>query len=219
MSERGRFIVLEGIDYAGKSTLVDRLLPAFLFMKEWAISTREPYDEPENEVGFNIRRILLGEKENPGYTELQKMFVLARKWHLDNIVIPALEEGKHVICDRYVASTYAYHRSKGGSFDEVRTWHYDCDCKLDADLTIYVRIPVEVSLERMKKRAEREIFDKEESLKAIASAYEQLLRETAEYVPNFRSVDGNRDISEVSWDIMDMCGEMIPGLDRAGANS
>lgn len=211
MAKRGKFIALEGIDGSGKSTQIENLIPVILGMHENVIATREPYDEPENEVGFKIRQILLGEEENPGYLELQKMFVEDRRWHMENLVIPALESGNHVLCDRYKASTYAYHRSKGGTFDEVSSWHDSSH--IDADLTILVRIPVRVSLERLgARKGTQELFDKEESIKAVHSAYDELLFE--KHVPNFRAVNGEQVAEAVSVDILDLCSELIPGLDQ-----
>lgn len=218
MAERGKFIVLEGIDGSGKSTQMENLIPSFLIMDEWVVQTREPYDEPENEIGFRIRQILLGKEKNPGYSQLQQMFVEARKWHLDNIVIPVLEQGVHVISDRYTASTYAYHRSKGGTFREVKEWHRDCDCP--ADVTIWIKISPEDAVQRLDKRGGlKELFEKEQSLQAIYNAYEELfLYDHAMYVPNFKLVDGSQEPDDVNRDIVRICGELISGLDREGVN-
>ncbi len=211
MSEKGSFIVLEGIDGSGKSTQIDYLVPRLTFLRRSVVKTREPYDEPENEVGFRIRQILLGEEENPGYSELQQMFVAARKWHLENIVIPAVNGGKLVLCDRYTASTYAYHRSKGGHFDDVWAWH--CECNYPADVTVLVRVSAEEAARRMVL-AERkeELFDKKESLIAIHGAYEELLKTGDEYVPDFRFADGEQNPEKVSEDIMKILREYIPDL-------
>lgn len=102
MATRGKFIVIEGIDYAGKGTQMDLLrahFPDFFY-------TREPGGSP---LAEELRELVLrreGPSSNP-VTDLF-LFLAARASHVTDTIQKKLEEGTHVICDRYDSSTYAF---------------------------------------------------------------------------------------------------------------
>lgn len=107
---KGKFIVFEGLDGSGQSTQAG-LLKEFLSENGFnAILTKEP--TLDSEAGKKIRKILNKEiKVSP--SQLQELMVQDRREHLEKVIIPALEEGKIVISDRYFLSTFAFGVSDG----------------------------------------------------------------------------------------------------------
>jgi dTMP kinase len=102
-ANRGKFIVLEGCEGAGKSTQIEKLQQKF---GDQVVTTREPGGTPFAEV---IRSLILSPaaKNADGKTQFG-LFWAARAEHMKNKIIPALKEGKHVICDRFDSSSYIY---------------------------------------------------------------------------------------------------------------
>lgn len=100
---KGKFIVFEGCEGVGKSTQL-RLLKEYLEKTgQKAVFTREPGGTP---VGEKIRSLLLGEEMSAECEAL--LFAAARCEHIDKVILPALERGELVVCDRYVDSSIAY---------------------------------------------------------------------------------------------------------------
>ncbi len=135
--ENSKFIVFEGIDGCGKSTQ-SKLTANYL--KSRCILTREPSDL---ETGKRIRAALEGDKLSE--EKWAELFSQDRQEHLVEEIIPALEQGKIVICDRYYHSTMAY------QLKEVE-WLTYASRFLQPDLVLIFDLPVEVALQRLEKR-------------------------------------------------------------------
>ena len=145
--KRGKFIVLEGVEGAGKTTQIP-LLKKFLDSRGIpVVATLEPGGTT---VGQRIREVLLDPalKDMAAITELL-LYNAARAQHLEELIRPVLEAGTYVICDRYSDSTLAYQgygrgidREVINSLDEVAT------AGLTPDLTIILDLPVDVGLGR-----------------------------------------------------------------------
>lgn len=151
MSARGRFITLEGIEGAGKSTVTAALARELTAAGLVVHSTREPGGTP---LAEKIRRVVLerGDEHVSAETETLLMFA-SRAIHLDNLVRPAVERGEWVLCDRFTDATRAYQGAGRGidaAFIEAlaRTVHRG----LEPDLTLLLDLPVEVGLERARQR-------------------------------------------------------------------
>ena len=108
---RGKFITLEGIDGAGKSTHL-AWLADFLRQRNRVVRvTREPGG---TELGEKLRALLLDRHQAMHLeTEVMLMFA-ARREHLDKVIVPALASGEWVICDRFTDATFAYQGSGRG---------------------------------------------------------------------------------------------------------
>lgn len=157
---RGRFITLEGGEGAGKSTNAR-------FIKSWleqrgreVILTREPGGSPLAEA---IRGVVLQSwpEGMPQMTEALLMFS-ARSAHLEATVLPALESGKDVICDRFVDSSYAY-QGAGNGFP-IATLHALEEMvlgKLRPDLTLVFDLDPEIGLQRARNRGEQNRFEEQ----------------------------------------------------------
>jgi dTMP kinase len=150
--ERGRFVTLEGIEGAGKST-VAKFIAAWLARRSIATRlTREPGGTPLAEA---LRRIVLERGGEPmsAVSETLLMFA-ARGLHLENLVRPALERGEWVICDRFTDATRAYQGSGRGVDPQlIETLARAVHGELSPDCTLLLDLPVGVGLARARTRA------------------------------------------------------------------
>ena len=144
-SRRGRFITLEGIDGAGKSTHAAWVTEHIRAHGRNVVTTREPGG---TKLGEALRELLLNEPMTRE-TEALLMFA-ARREHLDLVIRPALERGDWVVCDRFTDATYAYQGGGHGMSEErihaLEQWTHD-DCQ--PDLTLLFDVPVAVSRSRL----------------------------------------------------------------------
>jgi dTMP kinase len=151
-AERGRFVTLEGIEGAGKST-VAKFIAAWLARRSIATRlTREPGGTPLAEA---LRRIVLERGGEPmsAVSETLLMFA-ARGLHLENLVRPALERGEWVICDRFTDATRAYQGSGRGVDPQlIETLARAVHGELSPDCTLLLDLPVSVGLARARTRA------------------------------------------------------------------
>ena len=150
MKKKGFFITFEGIDGSGKSTQI-RKLAKFLEDNGFdIIITREPGGSVGGE---EIRNLLLQGAVDRWSAETEiLLFTAARRDHLERIILPALQGGKIVICDRFTDSTRMYQGMRGPKLrdlvDKLTKEVINCD----PDLTIIIDIDPEISLERAKSR-------------------------------------------------------------------
>jgi len=148
---RGKFITIEGLDGCGKSTQLKRLEKALRSDGIDVVVTREPGG---TETGEKIRRVLLdtGTANLSPFAELALMFA-SRAQHLKEVIQPALNEGKIVLCDRFTDSTEAYQGGgrKLGS-EPVLALHRILCGNIQPDLTILMDSDVAASVERARRR-------------------------------------------------------------------
>ncbi len=154
MPTRGRFITLEGGEGVGKSTLARALKTALEARDLKVVLTREPGGTPGAEA---LRSLILTPLDGVGawgaLTEAL-MFYAARRDHLDKLILPSIESGAWVICDRFSDSTRAYQAAGGGlTREEVETLERLCVGDHGPDLTLVLDIPLSVSRGRMMARA------------------------------------------------------------------
>jgi dTMP kinase len=150
--QSGRFITLEGGEGAGKSTQASILVNRLLRAGRRVVATREPGGSP---LAENVREALLsGQVWQFGPLAEAVLFSVARADHLDQTIIEALQQGKWVVCDRFIDSTRAYQgasagvpRSVIGALERLTTGG------LLPDLTIILDLPVEEGLARAAHRA------------------------------------------------------------------
>ena len=156
---RGRFIVFEGIDGAGKSTQINALSARLLAMGHKVHHTAEP---TTLDTG-RMLRAALGGKEARSPAEMAALFTLDRIAH-NKEINAALEAGQDVICDRYYYSSLAYQGSLC-DFEWVR--HMNCNCPdiRRPDLCVFLDLSPKAALARIASRGEAtEIYEKEETL-------------------------------------------------------
>lgn len=157
MSQLGKFITLEGVDGAGKTTHVEFIKKYFTNLNRDFILTREPGGTV---LGEKLRAILLHEEMTPN-TETILMFA-ARNEHIDQIIRPGLMKGTIVISDRFTDATYAYQSGgKGVSDEKIDILKGLVQGDLQPDLTFLFDLPVEVSIRRLNKTRELDKFERE----------------------------------------------------------
>ncbi|MBU3671579.1 MAG: dTMP kinase [Sinobacteraceae bacterium] len=148
---RGRFITLEGIEGAGKSTLASALRDALQARGLTVALTREPGGTP---LAERLRDLVLTRGEERVSPEAETLIMFAaRAVHLDNLVRPALERGTWVICDRFTDATRAYQGGgRGVSTDFIEQLAQTVHAGLEPDLTLLLDLPVEEGLRRAARR-------------------------------------------------------------------
>jgi dTMP kinase len=144
---RGIFIAFEGIDGAGKTTQVDRLVDALHHVGIPCVCSKEPTSGP---WGQKIRRS--AEEGRLTFDEELTAFVEDRKEHLRDIIRPALERGDVVILDRYFYSTIAYQGSRSGDYEKVAELMFANAPEPDA--VILLDVEPAVGIARIRKRGD-----------------------------------------------------------------
>jgi dTMP kinase len=155
----GRFLTIEGIEGVGKTTQVARLSRNLAERGIDHVVTREPGGTP---LAEKIRDLVLLPRDEtlPPAAELLLMFA-ARAVHLANHVEPALKAGRWVICDRFTDATYAYQGAgRGMSQTDIRYLETLVQGTRRPDLTLLLDVPVEVGLERSRRRDAGAIRDR-----------------------------------------------------------
>jgi len=148
---RGRFITLEGIEGAGKSTLAAALCERIRSRGLAVHSTREPGGTP---LAERIRAVVLERGDESVSPEAETLLMFAaRSIHLDNLVRPALARGEWVVCDRFTDATRAY-QGGGRGIDAgwIEALAEPVHAGLEPDLTLLLDLPVESGLARARSR-------------------------------------------------------------------
>lgn len=175
----GRFITLEGIEGAGKST-VARIVSDWLKARGIAVRlTREPGGTP---LAERVRQVVLerGSEQLSPATETLLMFS-ARGIHVENLIRPALAAGEWVVCDRFTDATRAYQGAgRGVSIELIETLAAAVQGTLRPDCTLLLDLPPAVGLARARQRsglaADRFEAEKEEFFERVRAAYLDLAR-------------------------------------------
>jgi dTMP kinase len=176
---RGRFISLEGIEGAGKSTVARRVCEWLGRQGIRATLTREPGGTA---LAERVRQIVLerGEERLPAATETLLMFA-ARGIHVENLIRPALERGEWIVCDRFTDATQAY---QGGGRGVDAAWIESLASQVQAglrpDCTLLLDLPVPLGLERARSRraaaTDRFEAEAEAFFERVRAAYLELAR-------------------------------------------
>ncbi|MBO9604041.1 MAG: dTMP kinase [Novosphingobium sp.] len=148
---KGRFIALEGGEGAGKSTQARLLADALEQRGIAVVRTREP----GGTIGAEAIRQLLLHPPNEGWNPRAEalLFAAARADHVEKLIRPALDEGRWVICDRFIDSTRAYQGGGGGLSDEdIRALHRLGSEDLYPDLTLLIELRPEAAQKRLAAR-------------------------------------------------------------------
>ena len=188
----GLFVVLEGIDGSGK-TSVAKLLKGMLEKEHFSVAiTREP---TYFEVGALLRNYLKNYdlyQRDPIYEAL--LFAADRVYHVNRFIKPLLNRGYIVISDRYVYSSIVYQTIDGVSEKWIQVIN---KFALEPDLPIFIDVSPEVALKRLGNR--KSMFENLGFLKRVYNKYLELVRSGA-----LVSVDGTRDINKITEEIYSM---------------
>lgn len=192
VSHSGKFITLEGMDGAGKSTHIPTIIKLLEARGVEVVSTREPGG---TELGEKLRALLLHEEMHPE-TETLLMFA-ARREHLEKVILPALKRGAYVLSDRFTDATYAYqHGAKGVSLEKIRQLESWVQGELQPDLTILFDVPVAVSMQRLSTARSPDKFESESAafFEKLRTVYLDRARENPS---RFRLINADQPLDKV----------------------
>ncbi len=205
--KQGQFITVEGTEGVGKSTNM-------AFIERWLkdagkelVITREPGG---TELGEKLRAVLLDAKEQSmcDDTELLLMFA-ARAQHLQEIILPALDAGKWVLCDRFTDSTYAYQGGgRGISMDRIAQLEQWVQGDRRPDMTLILDLPIDIGLERAGKRSAPDRFELEKH-DFFNKVRDTFLARAEENPQRYAVIDASPSIDKVQQSIQTILEKMV----------
>jgi dTMP kinase len=195
----GKFISFEGIDGCGKSTQAKILSDELTTYGKKVLLTREPGGSKGAE---EIRNLLLtGETDRWSAETEILLFTAARRDHLERTILPALEIGSTVICDRFSDSTRVYQGVTRGDLRDVVDQLDKTMIPRQPDVTVLVDLDPKIGLARALRRSGNEARFEDFGLEMQIKLREGFLTLANEFPKRFIVVDGNRNESEVARDI------------------
>ncbi|GMX67583.1 dTMP kinase [Paenibacillus elgii] len=208
--KRGFFITVEGGEGAGKTSAIDAILEQVKTRGYNVLSTREPGGIP---IAEQIRSVVLDRNNTAMDPRTEALlYAAARRQHLAEKVIPALEAGKVVVCDRFIDSSLAYQGyARELGMDEVFAINRFAIGDWMPDLTVFMDVRPEIGLARIRADQGREVnrLDLESMTfhNKVREGYLQVLRQFPERVVR---VDAERELDKVLEDIGQMLNQKLP---------
>lgn len=188
------FITIEGPEGSGKSTVI-KALESALARDFKVVTTREPGGI---KISEDIRNILLSDNNAMDYRTEALLFAASRRQHLVEKVLPALSEGKIVICDRFIDSSLAYQGyARGIGLEGIKEINEFAIEGKYPDLTLYLRVEAETGMARISENSrETNRLDKEtiDFHRRVVEGYDLLIEQ---YPDRIKRIDANQSIEEV----------------------
>lgn len=210
MTERGRFITLEGPEGSGKTTAARHLTDWLRGRAVATILTKEPGGTP---LGDEVRRIVLhmrGMSDDLDPRADALLYAAGRAQHVARVIRPALERGDWVVCARYADSSLAYQGAGyGNDMSAMRQLQEFATDGLRPDLTLLIDVPVDVGLERTRRRAEWNRFEDTEELAFFEQVRGAYLRLAAEEPDRFEVVDGAGSVEDADAAVRDVVARRL----------
>ena len=201
----GKFITLEGIDGAGKSTHLGWLADFFRHAGRAVRVTREPGG---TELGEKLRALLLG-RDQAMHPETEAMLMFAaRREHLDKVIVPALEKGEWVICDRFTDATFAYQGSgRGADWGRLKILEQWVQGSLQPDLTLLFDVAPEVGRQRAGSIKTPDRFEQEQNdfFQRVRDGY---LRRAREDSSRIRVIDAGASVEQIRQELAKIAGAL-----------
>lgn len=198
---RGKFITLEGMDGAGKTTHLEWLRGKLAARGIALTVTREPGGTA---LGEALRKLLL-DNHDPRHPDTEALLMFAaRREHIAQVIEPALAAGHCVLCDRFTDATYAYQAGGSGmAWERVAALEHWVQGALQPDLTLYFDLDPALGRTRARQAREPDRFEREKQAfyERVRAAY---LRRAAEHSRRIRVIDASRSISEIQLELEDV---------------
>lgn len=196
---KGQFIVFEGLEGGGKSSQMAQtaqwLLQGGLGKPVEVLQTREPGG---TELGQKLRSLLLSDHYfHVNYRSELLLYAADRAQHVNQVLKPELEQGKIILCDRYIHSTTAYQGyGRGLDLNLIQQLNAIASDGLESDLTLWLDVAIETGLERVKKRGKRDRLEKADLAfhQRVRQGYEDLATQFPQQI--FR-IDANQSEQQV----------------------
>ncbi|MDD4387780.1 MAG: dTMP kinase [Bacilli bacterium] len=196
----GLFVTFEGGEGSGKTTLINRLHDEMVALNFPAIKTREPGG---NKISEQIRNIILDVENNEmDYRTEALLYAASRRQHLTEVILPALKQGKTVLCDRFLDSSLAYQGyARGLGIDNVYRINLYATEGIMPDITIYIDVSPQEGLNRISN-SHREVdrLDLENST-FHAKVHEGYLKLAEMFPERIKVIDGARSLDEINLNI------------------
>lgn len=210
---RGYFVSFEGPDGAGKSTVLKEVLNQIgSELKTQYLVTREPGG---SKIAEKIRDTILDPANDKMDNKTEALlYAASRSQHVEEIIRPALKEGKVVFSDRYVDSSLAYQGAgRDLGIQEVKQINDFATDKLDPDLTFFLDLAPEVGLKRIEKlRPGQEDRLEQENLAFHKKVYAGFLKVKEMYPERFVTVDATQPIDQVVAQVIAILKQRMPEL-------
>ncbi|MBS0587809.1 MAG: dTMP kinase [Proteobacteria bacterium] len=190
----GKFITLEGIDGAGKSTQLAWIVELLQQAGLQPVVTREPGGTA---LGERLRALLL-DKSMAMHAETEALLMFAaRREHLDKVILPALAQGQWVISDRFTDASFAYQGGgRGLDYAKLGILEQWVQGELQPDLTLYFDVPVEIGQQRVSQIKDADRFEQEQAgfFQRVRNAY---LDRARQFPDRIQIIDSSRSLAEV----------------------
>ena len=209
MTVRGQFITFEGTEGVGKSTQLTSAAGTLDRLGVDYIVTREPGGTPMAEA---IRELLLAPRDEPvnEVTELLLMFA-ARAQHLHTRILPSLEQGQWVLCDRFTDATFAYQGGGRGVPEErIALLETLVQGDIRPDHVILLDAPVDTGMARARKRGELDRFEQED-MKFFQRIREAYLTRARAQPSRYHVIDAARPLADVSRQVEGLLSQWLNG--------
>lgn len=195
----GLFITFEGGEGVGKSTMIARAEEYFRSQGSEVILTREPGG---TRLAERIRELVLGPEHSELSATCELLLVFAaRAQHLEELIRPALRQGKVVLCDRFTDASWAYQGGgRGQSAELIAALEQGVHGDLQPDLTLLLDLAVEEGLRRMQARGEADRIE-QESVAFFSRVREAYLQRAGQFPRRVVVIDASQDIDMVWADI------------------
>ena len=208
--KKGKFITFEGPDGSGKTTVSKAVCERLVRLGYPVRYSREPGG---SKIAEQIRDIILDPKNTDMDPKCEALlYAASRRQHLTDIVIPALESGTHVICDRFVDSSAAYQGyARGIGADEVLAMNAFAIGDLMPEKTIFLDIPAETGIERIQKNhraADRLDSEGMEFHRRVYEGYREVMKKAGE---RMIVIDASRDPETVIREAFEAVKEILNG--------
>ena len=204
---RGRFITVEGVEGAGKSTCIGTIRDTLTGAGKQVIVTREPGGTALSE---QIRSLLLAHRQEGVAVETETLLMFAaRAEHLARVIRPALAAGQWVLSDRFTEASYAYQGGgRGLPRQRIEILEQWLQGDLRPDLVLLLDIPVRVGLERAAQRSARDRFESEDVafFERVRADY---LDQAHRHPQRFRIIDASRELAAVQHQIRQAVDELL----------
>lgn len=206
--KKGFFITIEGIEGVGKSTAIRFLDQFFQSLQQPYLLTREPGG---TEIAEEIRQLILRNHTEVMATDTELLLMFAsRAQHIDQVIAPALKDGKIVISDRFTDATYAYQGGGRGVDPEriagLEKW---VQGNLQPNLTILLDAPIEIGLQRILSRGAKDRIE-HEKIDFFHRVREVYLARAKQFPKRFRVIDATQEVDKVQKDLGEVILRCLP---------
>lgn len=209
---KGLFVTFEGGEGAGKSTLIRGINDELAKMGFSLVLTREPGG---TELGEEIRKIVLSHKDDTIFSPLAELalFLASRAEHVEEVILPALSQGKIVLCDRFSDSSVAYQGyARGLGMEKVEEMTLFMAKDLEPDVTFYLDIDPKLSMARRMCRKEKKDRIEKQSFAFHEKVREGFVLLSKKYPSRLHLIDATLSPKQVLQEAMNFLKKKLPKI-------